>query len=44
MMSICEALNRPLRGAHPEKTTALAAEADLFVAGDTVDEYARVIG
>ena len=32
MTSICEALGRPLRRAHPEETTALAAKADLLMA------------
>ena len=43
MTSICEALNRPLRGAHPEETTALAAKADLLRAGVAVDVDARVM-
>ena len=43
MTSICEALTRPLRGAHPVETPALAAKADLLVAGVAVDEYSRVM-
>ena len=43
MTSIFEALNRPLRGMHPEETTALAAKADLRLAGVAVDDYARVM-
>ena len=43
MTSICEALDGPLRGAHPEETTALVAKADLLMAGSAVDEYARVM-
>ena len=41
MTNICEALNRTLRGAHPEVTTALAAKADLLVAGVAVDDALR---
>ena len=41
--NICEALDRPLQSAHPEEMTALAAKADLPMAGVAVDEYARVI-
>ena len=33
MTTICEALGRPLQGAHPEEVTALAAKADLLTAG-----------
>ena len=43
MSSICVALNRPLREAHPEETIALAAKADLLVAGVAFDGYARVM-
>ena len=43
MTSICEALGRPLRGAHPEETTALAAKADLLTAGVAVDDHAKVV-
>ena len=43
MTSICEALDRPLQGAHPEETTALAAKADLLMAGVAVDDYAKVM-
>ena len=43
MPSICGALNRPLRQAHPEGTTALAANADLLTAGVVADEYARAL-
>ena len=43
MSTICEALDRPLQGAHPEETTALAAKADLLMAGVAVDDYAMVI-
>ena len=38
MTSFCEALDRQLRGAHPEDTTALAAKEDLLVAGVAVDD------
>ena len=40
---ICEALDRPLQGIHPEEATALAAKADLLMAGAAVDDYARVM-
>ena len=43
MSKICEALDRPLQGGHPEGTTALAAKADLLLAGVAVDQYARVM-
>ena len=33
MPSICEALDRPLEGVHPEETTALASKADMLLAG-----------
>ena len=42
MMSICQALNRPLREAHPEETTALAAKTDLLKTGVAVDVDVRV--
>ena len=42
MSNICVALRRPLREPHPEKATALAAEADLLATG-VADEYARVM-
>ena len=43
MTTICEALGRPLQGAHQEEVTALAAKADLLMAGVAVDEYAKVV-
>ena len=43
MSSICIALNRPLREAHPEETTALAVKEDLLVAGVAVNEHAGVM-
>ena len=43
MSSICVALNRPLREPHPEEATALAAKADLVVAGVAVDEHTRAM-
>ena len=43
MTGICEALNRPLQPAHPEEKTALAANADLLMAGVAVDVYARIM-
>ena len=43
MTTICEALDRPLQGAHPEEMTALAAKADLLMAGVAVDHYAKVM-
>ena len=39
MSIICEALDTPLRAAHLEGMTALAAEADLLLSGVAVDEY-----
>ena len=33
MTTVCEALDRPLQGAHPEEMTALAAEAVLLMPG-----------
>ena len=42
MTTICEALGRPLQGVHPEELTALAAKADLLMAGVAVDDYAKV--
>ena len=41
--SICEALDRPLQGMHPEKTTAMSAKADLLMVGGVVDDYAIVM-
>ena len=41
--NICEALDRPLQGAHPEEMTALAAKADLLMAGFAVDDFAKVM-
>ena len=38
MTSICEALDRPLQGAHPEETIALAAKADFHMAGVAVHD------
>ena len=43
MPIICEALDRPLQVAHPEKTTAVAAKADLLMAGVAVDDDAIVM-
>ena len=43
MSNICVALNRPLRGAHPEETIALAAKADLLATEVAVDVYAVVM-
>ena len=43
MPIICEALDRPLQGRHPEETTALAAKADLLPVGVAVDDYAKVM-
>ena len=43
MTTLCEVLNRPLRGAHPEEMTALCAKADLLMAGVAVDDYAKVV-
>ena len=43
MTSICDALDRPLRCAHREETTALSAKADLLMAGVAVYDYARVM-
>ena len=43
MPNICEALDRPLRGVHPEETPALAAKADLLAKGVAVEEHARVV-
>ena len=42
MSNICDALDRPPQGMHPEETTALAAKADLLATGVAVDEYAKV--
>ena len=42
MSNICDALDRPPQGMHPEETTALAAKADLQATGVAVDEYAKV--
>ena len=39
MSNISVALNRPLRGPHPEEATALAAKAGLLVTAVAVDEY-----
>ena len=43
MTNICEALNRPIREVHLEETAALAAKADLLMAGVAVDDYSRVM-
>ena len=43
MSTISEALDTPLRAAHLEGMTALAAEADLLLSGVAVDEYARAM-
>ena len=42
MTTVCEALGRPVQGAHPEEVTALAAKADLLTAGVAVDDCAKV--
>ena len=42
MSNICDALDRPPQGMHPEETTALAAKADLLATGVAVDEHAKV--
>ena len=42
MTNICEALNRPIRGMHPEIAAALAAKTDLLLSGVAVDERAKV--
>ena len=44
MTTICEALGRPLQGAHPEEMTALAAKADLLMARVAVGDHAKVRG
>ena len=43
MTNICEALNRPIREMHPEIASALAAKADLLMAGVAVDDCAKVM-
>ena len=42
MTTIREALGRPLQGAHLEEVTAVAAKADLLMAGVAFDDYAKV--
>ena len=42
MTNICEALNRPTRGMHPEIAAAIAAKTDLLLSGVAVDERAKV--